>query len=663
MVMNNKKNEISIRRSQLSPAKQALLEKRLRGELKLDNQQKSISRRSQHNPVPLSFSQQRLWFLAQLEPNNPFYNVSAVVRLQGKLNFQALQDSLQEIINRHEVLRCNFQTIEDKDVAFIHAKKILYLPLLDISELSINQQKIEVKKLAHQEVSQPFDLSSDLLLRAKLIQLNPEEHILLFTMHHIVSDGWSIGVLIHELATLYKAFCEDKTASLAELPIQYGDFAIWQQDYLQGEALTAQKNYWKQKLGGSLPVLQLPTDYPRPAVQSYKGKTHSFTLSKSLTTALKALSQQAGATLFMTLLTAFKILLYRYSQQEDIIIGTAIANRNLPQIEKLIGFFVNTLVLRTDVSGNPSFLDLLARVKETTLDAYTHQDLPFEQLVEEIQPERNLSHNPLFQIWFSLNNSPMPALEIGELTLTISEAESETAQFDLSLNMVEQQEELIGIFEYSSDLFNADTITRIAEHFQTLLAEVIANPKKQIASLQLLTASEQHQLLKEWNNTEVAYPVDKCIHELFEQQVKRTPDAVAVVYEHQQLTYTELNTKANQLAHYLRSLGVKPEVKVGICTERSLEMVIGLLAILKAGGAYIPLDPTYPQERLAYMLEDSQPGVLLTQQHFLETLSHHCSQVICVDSHWESFLKENTANPVSNTTVDNLAYVIYTSGS
>ena len=483
--MSDKKNEIYIRRSQLSPAKQALLEKRLRGEIKSDNQQKFIPRRSQHNPVPLSFSQQRLWFLAQLETDNPFYNISAVVNLKGKLNFEALQGSLQEIINRHEVLRCNFQTIEGRPVAFIHTSKTLLLPVFDISELPINQQAAEVKKLASQEAQQPFDLSSDLLLRVKLLRLNPEKYVLLFTMHHIVSDGWSIGVLIHELATLYEAFCQGKTSSLPELPIQYGDFAIWQQEYLQGEALTAQKNYWKRQLGGSLPVLQLPTDYPRPAVQSYKGKTHAFTIHKSLTTALKALSQQAGATLFMTLLTAFKILLYRYSQQDDIIIGTAIANRNLPQIEKLIGFFVNTLVLRTDVSGNSSFLDLLARVKETTLDAYTHQDLPFEQLVEEIQPERNLNHNPLFQVWFALNNSPMPALEIGELTLTISHVDSETTQFDLSLDMVEREEELIGTFEYSSDLFNADTIIRIAEHFQTLLAGIIANPNQQIALLPL----------------------------------------------------------------------------------------------------------------------------------------------------------------------------------
>ncbi|MBD2199778.1 MULTISPECIES: non-ribosomal peptide synthetase [Calothrix] len=681
--MNNKKNEISLRRSQLSPAKQALLEKRLRGELKLDKPEKFIPRRSQHNPVPLSFSQQRLWFLAQLEPDNPFYNISAVVRLQGKLNYQALQDSLQEIINRHEVLRCNFQTIEDKPVAFIHSSKTLFITLIDISELAINQQSAEIQKLASQEANQPFDLNDDLLLRAKLIQLNPTEHILLFTMHHIVSDGWSIGVLIHELLALYPAFCEDKTSSLAELPIQYGDFAIWQKEYLQGEALTSQKNYWKQQLGGSLPVLQLPQDYPRPAVQSYKGKTHTFTIPKSLTTAIKALSQQAGATLFMTLLTAFKILLYRYSQQEDIIIGTAIANRNLPQIEKLIGFFVNTLVLRTDVSGNPSFLDLLARVKQTTLDAYTHQDLPFEQLVEEIQPERNLSHNPLFQVWFSLNNSPMPALEIGELTLTISGTESATAQFDLSLDMVEQQEEIIGKFEYSSDLFNADTINRITEHFQTLLAGIIATPQQKIASLPLLTASEQQQLLQQWNNTEVAYPVDKCIHELFEKQVIKTPEKIAVVFADSQLTYQELNIKANQLARFLQNLGVQQGEFIAIVKQRDINFLIAILAIFKAGGVYVPIDSTYPESRIRYMVSNSEVRFLLTDSSWQDThLFIDCPQLkhlIFLDSKADqkllaqtksikiynqlNFAHLATENLTTNHTGVAPAYMIYTSGS
>jgi microcystin synthetase protein McyA len=661
--MNSKKNEISTRRSQLSPEKRAILEKRLQGECKSDNQQKSIPRRSQHNPVPLSFAQQRLWFLAELEPDSPFYNVPGVVRLQGKLNFSALQNSLQEIIQRHEALRCNFQTIEGKPVAFIAPTKTLLFPVFDISQLPENQQATEVENLAYQEAQLPFNLSNDLLLRVKLLRLNPEEHILLLTMHHIVSDGWSIGVLIQELATLYQTFCEGKISSLPELPIQYGDFATWQKEYLQREVLTAQKNYWKQQLGGSLPVLQLPTDYPRPAFQTYKGKKYRFTLSKSLTTALKTLSQQAEATLFMTLLAAFKTLIYRYSQEDDIIIGTAIANRNLPQIEKLIGFFVNTLVLRTDVSGNPSFLDLLKRVREVTLDAYNHQDLPFDQLVEEIQPERNLSHNPLFQVWFALNNSPMPSLEIGELTLSISEADSATAQFDFSLDMVEQQEQLIGTFEYNSDLFAADTITRTVEHFQTLLAGIIANPEQQISSLPLLTKAEENDLLWKWNNNQIEYPQEQCIHQLFENCANKKPNSISVVFQQQQLTYQELNSKANQLAHYLHSLGVTKNMLVGICVERSVEMIVALLGVLKAGGAYVPLDPAYPEERLSFMLRDSQVSVLLTQQKLVSSLPVENVPVVCLDRDWEIISQQSEVNPATNSTPDNLAYVIYTSGS
>ncbi|BDA68754.1 hypothetical protein CAL7716_029200 [Calothrix sp. PCC 7716] len=664
--MNNKKNEISIRRSGLSPAKQAILEKRLRGECKSDNQQKFIPRRSQQNPVPLSFAQQRLWFLAQLEPDSPFYNVPGVVHLQGKLNFKALQDSLQEIINRHEALRCNFKIIEDKPVAFIFPTKSLLFPVFDISELTASQQAAEIQKLAYQEAQQPFDLSSDLLLRVKLLRLNTEEHILLFTMHHIVSDGWSIGVLVRELATLYQAFCDGLLSPLFELPIQYGDFAIWQQEYLQGEVLRLQKTYWKQQLGGSLPVLQLPTDYPRPAVQSYKGKKYCFTVSKSLTTALKTLSQQAEATLFMTLLAAFKTLIYRYIKEDDIIIGTAIANRNLPQIEKLIGFFVNTLVLRTDVSGNPSFLDLLGRVREVTLDAYNHQDLPFDKLVEEIQPERNLSHNPLFQVWFALNNSPMPSLEIGGLTLTISEVDSATAQFDLSLDMVEQQEELIGTFEYNSDLFDADTITRIAEHFQTLLAGIVANPDRCLSDLPILTEAQKHLLQVEFCQNQsqiIKLQIHQCLHQLFEEQVKQTPFAMAVVCKQEQLNYQELNQRANKLAHYLLMQGLQPEQLVGLYIEKSPWAIAAILGILKAGGAYLPLDSTYPQERLALMLKDAQISLLLTQEKLLTKLPKYPVKVVCLDTDWQDIARESTENPICQVSDDNLAYVLYTSGS
>ncbi|MBN4003641.1 non-ribosomal peptide synthetase [Nostoc sp. LPT] len=613
--------------------------------------------------LPLSFAQQRLWFLAQLEPDSPFYNIPAAVRLQGKLNVEALQQSFNEIISRHETLRTNFQTTQGQAIAVISEKKPLTLSIFDISELPSDQQEAEIKQQATQEAQQPFDLKSDLLLRVKLLRLNDQEHIVLLTMHHIVSDGWSIGVLVQELATLYQAFCNEQPSPLTELPIQYVDFAVWQRQWLQTEVLETQISYWRKHLENAPEVLELPTDHPRPAIQKFRGATYSFELSKQLSVALNKLSQEQGSTLFMTLLAGFQTLLWSYTGQEDIVVGSPIANRNRAEIEGLIGFFVNTLVLRTNLAGNPSFQELLKRVREVALGAYAHQDLPFELLVEQLQPQRNLSHTPLFQVMFVLQNAPMSALELPGLTLTSLQSNSDSAKFDLTLNMSEIDSKLVGSIEYNTDLFEQSTISRMVGHLQTLLSGIVANPQQRLSELALLSNSEQHQLLLEWNNTEVEYPQEHCIHQLFEAQVERTPDAVAVVFESEQLTYCELNTKANQLAHYLRSLGVKPEVLVGICVERSLSMVIGLLAILKAGGAYVPLDPSYPKERLAYMLADSQPGVLLTQQYLVESLPNHKAQVICINSNWELIANENPRNPACKITVDHLAYVIYTSGS
>ncbi|MBD0304901.1 MAG: AMP-binding protein, partial [Tolypothrix sp. T3-bin4] len=470
-------------------------------------------------------------------------------------------------------------------------------------------------------------------------------------------------ILVREFAILYQAFCDEQPAPLAELPIQYVDFAAWQRQWLQGERLESQISYWRKQLEGAPKLLELPTDFARPAVQSFRGATYTFELPQQLSVALNQLSQQQGTTLFMTLLAAFQTLLYRYTGSEDLVIGSAIANRNRAEIEWLIGVFVNTLVLRTNLAGNPTFAELLKRVREVALGAYAHQDLPFELLVEELQPQRDLSHTPLFQVMFVLQNAPMSALELPNLTLSLLEGYGVTAKFDLTLDMTETQSGLIGTFEYNSDLFQESTIKRMAGHLETLLEAIEANPQQRLSQLPLLTASEQHQLLQEWNNTEVTYPVNKCIHQLFEQQVELTPDAVAVVYENQQLTYSELNAKANQLAHYLRSLGVKPEVKVGICVERSLEMVIGLLAILKAGGAYVPLDPNYPQQRLEYILQNTQAPVLLTQASLVKVLPQHQAQVVCLDTDWHLIAQQSQANLFSQVTTENLAYIIYTSGS
>ncbi|WP_169218415.1 non-ribosomal peptide synthetase [Brasilonema sp. UFV-L1] len=620
--------------------------------------------------LPLSFAQQRLWFLDQLKPNSAFYNIPGAVRLQGQLQVTALEQSLREIIHRHEALRTNFITVDGQPVQIIHSETAWTLSIVDWQHLPITEQEIATQQLASSLAQQPFDLASEPLFRTTLVVLKQTEYILLVCMHHIISDGWSMGVFVQELAALYNAYSQgqpglrDATLTpLAPLKVQYADFAVWQRQWLQGEVLQTQLAYWQQQLANAPALLSLPTDRPRGAEQTFAGAHLTFALSSKLTLALTQLSQQQGVTLFMTLLAAFDILLYRYTGTEDILVGSPIANRNLRELEGLIGFFVNTLVLRTDVSGNPSFSELLGRVRDMAIDAYAHQDLPFEMLVEALQPQRDLSHTPLFQVMFVLQNAPMPQLNLTGLSVSPLVAESATAKFDLTLSMENTATGLVGVWEYNTDLFDATTIKRMAGHFQTLLEGIVSNPQQPISQLPLLSEVERQQLLVEWNSTTVEYPTDKCIHQLFEEQVERTPHAVAVVYENQQLTYDELNCRANQLAHYLRSLGVRADVLVGIYVERSLEMVVGLLAILKAGGAYVPLDPEYPTQRLSFMLEDAQVGVLVTQQHLVERLPQHQAQLVCLDTEWSLISQLSQNNPITGVQASHLAYVIYTSGS
>lgn len=612
---------------------------------------------------PLSFAQQRLWFLNQLEPSSAFYNISHAIRLTGFLNVPALEQTLNEIVLRHEALRTSFMTVEGQPIQVIDPTLTISLPIVDLRKFSEVEREAEVLRLTTEEARRPFNLAKAPLLRATLLHLSEVEQVVLFTMHHIVSDDWSMKILIKEVAALYQAFNLGQPSALVELPIQYADFAVWQQQWLQGEELQTQLFYWIQQLDGAPSMIELPTDFPRPAIQNYQGARQSIVLPKSLTQALKKLSQQEGTTLFMTLLAAFKVFLYHYTQQNDILVGTPIANRNRSEIEGLIGFFVNTLVLRTDLGGNPSFRELLRRVRQVTLEAYTHQDLPFEYLVEKLQPQRDLSYSPLFQVMFALQNVRKDELKLPGITLSSLQLEKQTAQFDLSVDFFETESGLSGWFEYNTDLFDASTVTRMVKHFCKLLSDIVANPEQHIAELSLLTQVEQQQLLVEWNNTQAEYIQDKCIHELFEAQVERSPDAIAVTFEDKHLTYQQLNEKSNQLAHYLRSLGVKPEVLVGIFVERSLEMVVGLLAILKAGGTYLPVDPAYPKERLAFMLEDAQISVLLTQQRLLAELPKHEAQVVCLDTDWLIIAQESQENLLNRFTPENLAYVIYTSGS
>ncbi|WP_149988570.1 condensation domain-containing protein, partial [Microcystis aeruginosa] len=508
--------------------------------------------------LPLSYAQQRLWFLDQLEPNSPFYNISLALHLAGNLQVDVLEKSLQEIIQRHESLRTNFATVEGNPVQVIKPESNWQLTLVNGKDSPKYREEQEIKKWLEIHSHQPFDLANDSLIRATLLKLSDTEHFLLICLHHIVSDGWSMGVFIEELTTLYNAYTKGLEPLLQELPIQYADFAIWQREYLRGEIRENQLNYWQKQLAAAPALLHLPTDYPRPLQQSFQGDRIKCNLSPELSQGLNKLSREKGVTLFMTLLTAFQTLLYRYTGQTDILVGTPIANRTRSELAGLIGFFVNTLVLRTDLAGNPSFSELLKQVRETATDAYDHQDLPFEMLVEALQPERNMSYTPLFQVMFGLDNEPINEIALEGIKATHQPLEFKTAKFDLSLSIQVKEAGLTAIWEYNTDLFDKSTIERLSGHFVNLLTGIIANPEQAISQLPLLTESETNQLLIEWNNTQVDCPEYKCIHQLFEEQVKRTPEAVAVVYSEQQLTYNELNCRANQLAHYLQSLGVKP---------------------------------------------------------------------------------------------------------
>ncbi|HEX8921031.1 MAG TPA: condensation domain-containing protein, partial [Pyrinomonadaceae bacterium] len=613
--------------------------------------------------LPLSFSQQRLWFIDQLEPGNNAFNIPIAIRLSGRVDSDALEQSLNEIVRRHEVLRTSFTTIEGKLGQVINAEQVLRLPVLDYSGLNEDERQQQVRRHSAQETATAFDLSHGPLLRAKLLRLSEEEHVLLMTMHHIVSDGWSMGILIREVAALYEAFSHGAASPLPELAIQYADFAVWQREWLEGEVLEKQLGYWREQLGGAPPVLELPTDKARPAMQSFSGAVYEFELGQELRKGLEALSRREGATLFMTLLAAFQTLLGRYSGQTDIVVGSPVANRNRAETEGLIGFFVNMLVLRTDLSGNPSFRELIGRVRETALGAYAHQDVPFEKLVEELQPERDMSRSPLFQVVFVLQNAPMPNLELPGLTLSPVEIDSSTTHFDIMLMMEESEHGLSGWIEYNTDLFEETTIRRMQQHLEILLRAVIVNPEQHVSQIPLLDVTERRQLLHDYNQTATDFPRHSSIHQLFEQHASDTPDAVALVFKDQSLSYRELNEKANQLAHHLRKLGVGVETPVAVCAERSIELIVGLLAILKAGGVYVPLDPSYPLERLSLMLDEVQPPVLLTQEHLADELPATWAHVLSLDTDWETIGQESTANVDSRFDSRQLAYIIYTSGS
>jgi amino acid adenylation domain-containing protein len=620
--------------------------------------------------APLSFSQQRLWLLDRMEPGNAFYNESAVVRLRGRLDVPALERTISEIVRRHEALRTIFPAIDGRPIQVIQPAYFLSLSIDDLGALPEGEREDRIRRLIKAEVRRPFDLEKGPLIRAGLLRSSADEYTLVVTLHHIICDRWSMGALIREVGLLYQSFVSGDRSPLPELPVQYADYAYWQRQWMCGEELESQLSYWKRRLAGAPPALELPTDRPRPPARKLRGARLSAALGPELSRELENLSRERGVTLFMTLLAAFQTLLHRYTGQTDIVIGSPVAGRTMAEVEGLIGFFVNTLVLRADLSANPTYLALLDRVRDMALGAYAHQDLPFERLVEDLQPERDLSRTPLFQVMAVLQNAPMPPPELSGLDLNPLEVDHEVAKFDLTLFLTETAQGLRAEIEYDRDLFDTETISRALGHYRRLLEEVVVNPDRRLSDAPLLTEGERSQLLVEWNETERDYPRDWRLSQLLESQALRTPDAVAVVFERDCVTYQALNRRANQLAHRLRKLGVKPDARVALCVEPGLDLVVGLFAILKAGGAYVPLDPAYPIERLAYILEDSAPAAALTDPRVrieirsaLVATGAPVIELGTDDGIWAGEPETDPDLIGAGLTSAHLAYVIYTSGS
>jgi amino acid adenylation domain-containing protein/thioester reductase-like protein len=661
--------DLTSRRAGLSETKRELLARLARGQAPPRPEQKAIPRRPPQTPAPLSFAQQRIWFIDQLEPGSPAYNISGAFHLAGSLDRRALQAGFDAVIRRHEALRTTFADGGGSPVQIIQPELRAGLPVIDLTALPAGRREPAMRELARQEGRRPFDLARGPLLRLGLLALSAGEHVLLLTISHGIADGWSIGLLIQEMAALYGELRGGAPASLPALPIQYADFAIWQRQHLAGERLQREIDYWRQQLAGAPALLELPADRPRPPVQSFRGAILPFAIAPERLTGLRAACRDASATLFMGLLGGFAALLHRYSGQEEVVIGSPVANRQRLELEKLIGFFANTLVLRTSLAGDPPLSGLLPRVQATTRGAYAHQDLPFERLVEELQPARHLSYTPLFQVMLVLQNAPMPPLVLPGLTLSFLDLDPGTAKFDLLLNVTETAGGGIeGALEYSTDLFDRDRIERLLGHFANLLEEAGADPGRPVSRLPLLTPAERRQIT-EWNGADSPELVPACVHEPVEVRARRHPEAVAALWagpgagSAAALTYGELNRRANQLAHHLAALGVGPDSRVAICLERSLDMMIAVLAVLKAGGAYVPIDPEYPAERVAYMLADSESRVLLTQETIAPRLPESGARRVALDAESAAIAGRSGEDPRRQAGPDHLAYLIYTSGS
>ncbi len=652
-------------RKSLNDHKQAILEILEEQRTTTSSSSGSIPSVDRNRPYPLSVAQQRLWLLYQLDPQSSMYNISVSLQMKGPLNLSALEWGLNEVVRRHNTFRTTFTVMNSQPLQCISPYNPFSLSVVNLENLDQDQRQEKIHQVKQAAAQEPFNLTTGPVWRAKLIKISSQDHIFLLTLHHIMADGWSMELVYDELSLLYQSFIKSEPPHLLPLPIQYVDFSEWQHERLKRQAFSSQVNYWKKQLKDTPPILDLPTDFPRPSKLSGNGTVQPIDIPRSLSHALRHLAQQEGVTLFMVLLAALNVFLYRYSGQQDLVIGTPIANRNHPAIKKLVGFFVNMLVLRADLSGNPSFLELLERVKKCALDAYRNQEVPFEKLVEEINPTRSLSHSPLFQISLGLRNFRKKHLHFPDLEIISQRLDSQGSKFDLAFLLEEKEDgTLEGIVEYSTDLFTRPTIQRLLNHFRTLLQHVVDNPKVPIPQIPILEEPEREHLLVDLNNTKTDYPRETPIIALFEEQVARAPHSLALVAGSCQLTYAVLHAHANQLARYLQRRGVVSGDRVGVCLARGVDLIVSLLAILKAGGAYVPLDPNIPRERLAYLIEDAAIEVIVTQDHFRTIVEGgEGVPVLALDRDWNSIIKEPRRSFEVPATSAALAYIMYTSGS